>query len=110
MKVIYEDEHAVRADNCIRACDGIPTESLGEVKKAWLAWKIWEKFGAYCCLEDDIQDVPCLQTLDDGSDYTRVNQKEVNAEDVIATALIMRDGGADFGELNALIDSVKEER
>lgn len=86
MKVIYEDEHAIRAYSCIRALDGVPDAWLPEVKKAIVAWKLveWTK-------EMDIY------------------EPFQNMQDPIDIALDFRKHGHDFDrELNTLIDSVKE--
>ena len=77
-------EHA-RAVACVNALAGIPTESLPEVKKAWLAWKLVE-----WTIKIDI--------------YEPIQ----NMQEVIDIALDFRKHGHDFGELNALLDSVKD--
>lgn len=63
-----------RAIQCYEACDGIPTESLGEVKKAWLAWEL------------------SRSTSEHTFNYAVQRRKE----------------GRDYGELNALLDSVEQ--
>jgi len=95
----------------LNALQGIPTESLPEVKKAWLVFTAMKKFGRtqYFSATNHV-----------GMYLERCEHREPlgtfgsfgfppSIEDRVISALkTMRDGGADFGELNALIDSVKE--
>lgn len=92
---IDASEHA-RAVACVNALAGIPTESLPEVKKAWLAANVMRFIG-----------------VDMNGGYIRVGYQHEPVDsffidDIVNLAKKLRSRGADFGELNALLDSVKD--
>ena len=100
-----------RSVDCVNALQGIPTESLGEVKKAWLAMQLWSKFGGFNHTQWFLA-APHMNSRSHGGvpNVQKFNAKYVviDALGIINTALEMRALDADFGELNALLDSVKE--
>ena len=76
------------------ALAGIPTESLPEVKKAWLAANVMRFIG-----------------VDMNGGYIRVGYQHEPVDsffidDIVNLAKKLRSRGADFGELNALLDSI----
>lgn len=87
-----------RSTACVNALQGIPTDQLGEVKKAWLAIQISELY-----LGRDYANY----ILEINGDKENVSNGFM-CDRVIEAAFALRYRGADFGELNALIDSVKE--
>ena len=92
---ICTTEHAIA---CVNALQGIPTELLGEVKKAWVCSQVMGRFAG----------------VDDNGAFIRVGYYSerpdgFHLDDVLPCIFRMRSRGADFGELNALLDSVKEQ-
>lgn len=88
------------------ALQGIPTDQLGEVKKAWLFCKLqnhmFDRDGrAMICGNGKVKDA--VEIVEGGWIC-------VGPDETIIAAKTLRSRGADFGELNALLDSVKEER
>lgn len=98
-----------RAVDCVNALQGIPTESLPEVKKAWLAMQLWSKFGGFNHTQWFLA-APHMNSRSHGGvpNVHMFNAKYVviNELGIINTALEMREREADFGELNALLDSL----
>lgn len=94
--------------SCVNALQGIPTESLGEVKKAWLAWKLISKGWTGITMYRDFG--LHIEGFHKGMSDDEYEEIETMSPDgVIASAIKCKEAGADFGELNALLDSVKEE-
>jgi hypothetical protein len=97
-----------RAVACVESLHGVPDEWLEDraAAKAMLAWKLLEKYWTGVTMYRDyglhLEDFHRGQSDDD---YEEI--KVMGYDGVIASALSCRSRGADFGELNELIDSFK---
>jgi len=101
---IYEREDAEIILASVNALQGIPTDQLGEVKKAWLFCKLqnhmFDRDGrAMICGNGKVKDA--VEIVEGGWIC-------VGPDETIIAAKTLRSRGADFGELNALLDSVQQ--